>query len=288
MTFDTWPAWAVVMASVSSALLAAAVLASPPRRLVVPNYAGRAVPAVLGLALVPAVILPAVVLASLGPERSLGVPGAAALVALAMAGLAGLADDLSSGGPRGVRGHLASLLSGRPTSGTLKLVVGVAAGIVLAVLLGGGVVRTVAAAVLIGACANVWNALDVVPGRALKWALPPLGVALLAGWSTPPGLVGGAALGAATGVLPFDLLERGMLGDAGSNPLGLAVGFGLAATLPDPAVVLAALAALVLQVAAETVTISRLVEAAPPLRWLDRLGRLPPSPPSGNMKSRGA
>jgi len=37
----------------------------------------------------------------------------------------------------------------------------------------------------------------------------------------------------------------------------------------------AAALALVLQVAAETVTLSRLIDAAPPLAWLDRLGRRP-------------
>jgi UDP-GlcNAc:undecaprenyl-phosphate/decaprenyl-phosphate GlcNAc-1-phosphate transferase len=197
----------------------------------------------------------------------------AAAYAFAATGVAGLVDDLSSPGPRGLRGHLASLLSGRPTTGILKLVVGVAAGIVLAMLLGGGVVRAVAAAVVIAASVNVWNALDVVPGRAIKWSLLPLAVALGAGWTGPAGLLAGATLGAAVGVLPFDLLERAMLGDGGSNPLGLSVGFGLAATLPTPVVVGAAVVALALQAAAETVTISRLVEATGPLRWLDRVGR---------------
>jgi UDP-N-acetylmuramyl pentapeptide phosphotransferase/UDP-N-acetylglucosamine-1-phosphate transferase len=121
----------------------------------------------------------------------------------------------------------------------------------------------------------VWNALDVVPGRAIKWALLPVGVALLAGWNGPAGLVAGSALGAAVGVLPFDLHERGMLGDTGSNPLGLVVGYGLAATLSTAGVVVAAVAVLALQAAAETVTISRLVEGASPLRWLDRVGRRP-------------
>jgi UDP-N-acetylmuramyl pentapeptide phosphotransferase/UDP-N-acetylglucosamine-1-phosphate transferase len=164
-------------------------------------------------------------------------------------------------------------MSGRPTTGILKLAVGVGAGVLLAVLLGGGPLPIAAGAILIASSANIWNALDVVPGRALKWAVVPLGAALLIGWTDSSALLAGAALGAAVGVLPFDLLERGMLGDAGSNPLGLLVGFVLAAVLPEAGVVLAALAALLLQVAAETVTISRLVEATPPLRWLDRLGR---------------
>lgn len=270
----SWAGWAAVLASASSGLIAAGLLRLTPRGFVKPNYAGRPVPAVLGLALVPGLLVGAgVAFWFFWPGPTSALPVIAAFFALGAAGVAGMLDDLSGVGPRGLWGHLSSLLSGRPTTGILKLVVGVAAGVALALLLGGGPVRVVAAAVLIAASVNVWNALDVVPGRAIKWSLPPLAVALLAGWSDPSGLIAGAALGAAVGVLPFDLLERGMLGDAGSNPLGLAVGFGLAATLPTAAVVLGAVAVLGLQVAAETVTISRLVEATAPLRWLDEMGR---------------
>jgi UDP-GlcNAc:undecaprenyl-phosphate/decaprenyl-phosphate GlcNAc-1-phosphate transferase len=133
----------------------------------------------------------------------------------------------------------------------------------------------VAAAVLVAACTNVWNALDVVPGRSLKWGIVVLLLALPRAWLGGGGEVPAAALGAAVAVLPFDLLERGMLGDAGSNPLGFLVGVTLALVLPTPGVVVAAAAAVALQVAAETVTISRLIEAAPLLGWFDRLGRRP-------------
>jgi UDP-GlcNAc:undecaprenyl-phosphate/decaprenyl-phosphate GlcNAc-1-phosphate transferase len=99
-------------------------------------------------------------------------------------------------------------------------------------------------------------------------------VPVLAGaWGTGFGLIAAAALGAAVGVLPFDLLERAMLGDAGSNPLGVLAGAGLAVVLPTAGVVVAAVAAVLMQVAAETVTLSRAIEAVPPLRWFDRLGR---------------
>jgi len=75
-------------------------------------------------------------------------------------------------------------------------------------------------------------------------------------------------------VLPLDLRERGMLGDAGSNPLGFAAGLGLFAVLPDAYVVVAAVCAVALNVLAETVSLSRLIEGVAPLRWLDRLGRM--------------
>jgi UDP-GlcNAc:undecaprenyl-phosphate/decaprenyl-phosphate GlcNAc-1-phosphate transferase len=145
--------------------------------------------------------------------------------------------------------------------------------VVVAVLAAGGPLRVVTTAVLVAACTNLWNALDVVPGRSLKWGIVLLILSLPRAWLGGGGEVQGAALGAALAVLPFDLLERGMLGDAGSNPLGFLVGVALAAVLPTPGLVVAAVVAVALQVAAETVTISRLIEATPPLRWFDALGR---------------
>jgi hypothetical protein len=58
-----------------------------------------------------------------------------------------------------------------------------------------------------------------------------------------------------------------------SNPLGLLAGVGLAVALPTPWLVAAAAVGILLQAAAETVTITRIVETVPPIRWFDRLGR---------------
>ena len=66
-----------------------------------------------------------------------------------------------------------------------------------------------------------------------------------------------------------------MLGDGGANLLGFTIGLGLYVVLADGAVVLAAAIAVVINAVAETVTLSRVIEAIPPLRWFDALGRLP-------------
>jgi UDP-GlcNAc:undecaprenyl-phosphate/decaprenyl-phosphate GlcNAc-1-phosphate transferase len=270
---EAWPGLAVVIGSVSGAALAALSVSTAPERLVRTNHAGRKVPAVLGLAMVGGTVLGALAVALAGGEPGLGSVSVAALVSAVGLALVGLVDDLIGGRERGFRGHLGSAVRLRPTTGLLKLTAGVAAAVVVAVLAAGGPLRVVTTAVLVAACTNLWNALDVVPGRSLKWGIVLLILSLPRAWLGGGGEVQGAALGAALAVLPFDLLERGMLGDAGSNPLGFLVGVALAAVLPTPGLVVAAVVAVALQVAAETVTISRLIEATPPLRWFDALGR---------------
>ncbi len=260
----------------------AIALAPPPLRR--ENFAGRVVPRTLGLALVPAVAL-ALYLVTFIPQLELlpdeGVRpdilrefDLAWLVALAGAlAVVGFLDDLFGEGARGFRGHLGQLRRLRVTTGILKLVTGVAAGALVAYVLREDPLHAVAAGVLVVVATNVWNALDVVPGRALKWAVLALAAPIVLSFTYFGGGFPGALAGVALGLLVWDLRERGMLGDAGSNPLGFLVGVSLAAALPTWGVGVAAGAVLFLQVAAETVTISRLIDAVPPLRWFDRLGR---------------
>jgi hypothetical protein len=268
-----WPLVAVAVAAPTAAVLAAVVIRSAPPSLLVENRMGRVVPAVLGWGLVGGAVigLMAVELLWAGAGKSSALMlGGLALVALLAAGFL---DDLRGRHARGFRGHLGSLIRGRVTTGIVKLVVGLAVGLWLAVWADGGPVRVAVSALLIVVSINLWNALDVVPGRALKWGIVALGPVLAVGLDGSAGVLAGAGLGAAVAVLPFDLRQRGMLGDAGSNPLGLLAGLGLALLLPTWGIAAAAAAALALQVAAETVTISRLIEAVPPVRWFDRLGR---------------
>ena len=126
--------------------------------------------------------------------------------------------------------------------------------------------------VLLAACANVWNGLDVVPGRSLKaFLLPALAFAIWGTTSDAPAVVG--LLVGAIVILPFDLRETAMLGDGGANLLGFAAGIALYDALPEPWVVVATVIAVVLNVVAETVSFSRVIERVPPLRWVDALGR---------------
>jgi hypothetical protein len=161
------------------------------------------------------------------------------------------------------------------TTGILKVLVTVGAAVVTVGLQPPRpVYARLSAIVLVAAAANVWNGLDVRPGRALKaFLVPGLAFAVWGEPATAPPVLG--MLVAAAVVLPLDLRERGMLGDGGSNLLGFAAGIALAGVLPDPWVPVAAAAAVGLNALAETVSFTRVIEASAPLRFLDGLGRRP-------------
>ncbi len=102
-------------------------------------------------------------------------------------------------------------------------------------------------------------------------ALPILAVAGADGRLAGPAIV----VGAVVALLVDDLRERLMLGDTGANVIGGVLGLAVVLTTAPATrtIVLAVVAAL--NVASEVVSFSRVIDAVPPLRWFDRLGRTP-------------
>ena len=226
-----------------------------------------------------------------------GAPGpaatAAVLVAGTVSGAVGFYDDVVGNRPeqkaaKGFKGHLGALREGRVTSGLVKIggvgVAGLAAAALLAADRGGktrgrgGAVRATADVLLgagvIAGTANLVNLLDLRPGRALK-AGALIGAPLTLGRG---GGVAAGTLGASAALLPADLGEDIMLGDAGANALGALLGVALVGKTGTTgrAVALAVLAGLT--AASERISFTKVIQDTPWLRRLDELGRQPPTP----------
>jgi UDP-N-acetylmuramyl pentapeptide phosphotransferase/UDP-N-acetylglucosamine-1-phosphate transferase len=206
-------------------------------------------------------------------------PALAALTAGAVSGAVGLYDDVAGNRPdqktaKGFAGHLGALREGRVTSGLVKIAGVGGAALAASALLTPGRGRRVE--VLLGAgviagTANLLNLLDLRPGRALK-AAAVIGAPLTLGRGG--GLAAGA-LGAGAALIPDDLNEEIMLGDAGANALGALLGVALAARTGPAgrAIALAVLAGLT--AASEKVSFTKVIQDTPWLRTIDELGRRP-------------
>jgi Glycosyl transferase family 2 len=168
--------------------------------------------------------------------------------AVVVATAAGLADDLWSGPERGFSAHLRA----GGTTGVLKLVA--------IPLAGFAATRRLSGALLIGLAANFLNQLDTRPGRALK-------AYLLASFAID------APRGIAVLLLPYDLRERTMLGDCGSNALGALLGLSSVNRFGGRARWLAIGALAGLTALGERRSLGELIERTPGLAELDRLGR---------------
>ncbi|MCM4083963.1 hypothetical protein [Paractinoplanes hotanensis] len=242
------------------------------------NFHGRTVTLAGG----PALAAGATAAAALGAGS--GRLAAAAVTAGAVSGAVGLYDDIAGNRPeqkaaKGFAGHLGALREGRITSGLVKIAGVGAAGLVAGALVGsnrpsrlGRTTDVLLGAGVVAGLANLVNLLDLRPGRAIK-AGAILGAPLAVGRR---GGIAAGALGASAALLPDDLGEEIMLGDAGANALGALLGVALIARC-GPGGRLAALTVLgALTAASEKISFTQVINDTPWLRALDELGRRPP------------
>lgn len=255
------------------------------------NYRGHQVPVAAGVVLVAAVITVEAVWRVIdvvgdGPSTD-GLSEASRLMTLLVVigfGLLGAFDDVAAhGDTRGFKGHLTSMGRGRLTTGGLKLAVGGLLAVIPVSASGVDDLGTlVLGALVVALAANLGNLFDRAPGRTTKVSLL-LGAVLVV--ATPAidrplltGLV--IVLGAGLGLLLPDLREELMLGDAGANVLGAALGLGVVLTTGPLAQGVVLVILVVLNLASERVSFSRVIDGFGPLRVLDRAGRQPPPPQS--------
>jgi UDP-GlcNAc:undecaprenyl-phosphate/decaprenyl-phosphate GlcNAc-1-phosphate transferase len=190
----------------------------------------------------------------------------------------GLLDDALGGGAaekahRGWRGHARAVAAGRFSTGAIKA----AGGLALAAYAVSGRGREgldyVADVALLLLATNLFNLLDLRPGRSAK-AFVLLGAGLTIGtrdleplWTL--GLFAGAVL--VVGL--YDLRERTMLGDAGSNVIGALAGLWIVLALDSTGQLIALMVMIVFTVYGEFRSIGALIEKTPLVRQLDSLGR---------------
>jgi UDP-N-acetylmuramyl pentapeptide phosphotransferase/UDP-N-acetylglucosamine-1-phosphate transferase len=246
------------------------------------NYRERLLPAPFGVLALAAALIALIPLMLLGRLASAGVfhPEALPIAVYALGVLAlGLVDDVF-GEPageravhRGWRGHGAAALRGELSTGTLKAAGSLGLALFAMSFLGLSNGRWLLAAAVLVLATNVFNLLDLRPGRSTK-AFVLLGAALGIGsadarplWSL--GLFAAPALVAGF----YDLRERAMLGDTGANLLGALAGLWLVLTLSSTGQLVALALLAVITVYGELRSISELVERTPGLRELDSWGR---------------
>jgi UDP-N-acetylmuramyl pentapeptide phosphotransferase/UDP-N-acetylglucosamine-1-phosphate transferase len=247
------------------------------------NYRDRELPFPFGVLIIAAALLALIPLTLLQVLASTDVfhPETLPIFVYASGVLAlGLIDDTLGedgrlGRPeiRGWRGHITALLHGELSTGVLKAVGSLGLALFAIARLGLSDGRWLLAVAVLVLATNAFNLLDLRPGRATK-AFVLLGLGLSIG-SGGPRQLWSLGLFAAPALLAglYDLRERAMLGDTGSNLLGALAGLWLVLTLSTLGQLIALGLLLALTIYGELRSISDLIERTPLLRQLDSLGR---------------
>lgn len=246
------------------------------------NYRGRSLAFPLGAVLATTALVALAPLAFLNdradldlldPELRRWIP-----YLLGVAFLGFLDDSLGQGAqpdaPRGWRGHAQALREGRLSTGAIKAIGALA--LAAYVVSGRGLqsFEYLAEVALLILATNLFNLLDLRPGRAEK-ALVLLGLGLCIGaWTAEPVELLGIFLGPVLVGAWFTLGERAMLGDTGSNLVGAIAGVWLLTTLDESGRLIALAVVAAITIYGELRSISKAIESIPPLRSLDSLGRV--------------
>jgi UDP-GlcNAc:undecaprenyl-phosphate GlcNAc-1-phosphate transferase len=258
------------------------------------NYRGTPVAFPAGIAIVVAAMLALAPLSLLQELAGWDVfrPGVeTAVMYVVGVALLGLLDDLIGSGvlvprlrdadvppppplPRGWRGHAKAIAGGRLSTGALKAAGSL--GLALFVLRDSGRTKPeyLLAVALVVLTTNLFNLLDLRPGRSAKALLLLGGALTIASTDVNPLWALGLFVGPIVALVPLDLRERAMLGDTGSNAIGAVAGLWLVLTLSTTAQAIALAVVLLVTVYGEFRSISALIERTPGLRHLDSLGRI--------------
>jgi UDP-GlcNAc:undecaprenyl-phosphate GlcNAc-1-phosphate transferase len=246
-----------------------------------PNFRGRTVAFPSGAVLVACSLLALAPLAILDDRADLDLLDPELrrwMVYVLGVALLGLLDDALGRGaaadaPRGWRGHAEAVLAGRFSTGAIKA----AGALALAAYAVSGRGREgldyVADLALLLLTTNLFNLLDLRPGRAEKAFALLLAGLCLGAWTGEPLELLGIFIGPVLVGAAFTVRERAMLGDTGSNLVGALAGISLLVTLGDDGRLIALAIVTALTVYGEFHSISETIERVPPLRWLDSLGR---------------
>lgn len=191
----------------------------------------------------------------------------------------GFIDDmLGKRDVTGFKGHFKALFKGRLTTGGLKAVGGGIIAVYLALAnptaaADLGVMEVIMDILIIALFANLLNLLDLRPGRAIKGFLLFLVIIAVLALGQLEWMLIAPLLGAVTYYFRTDLKAMAMMGDAGSNVLGLSLGYLCVINLGLTPRIIILIFLVAMHLYAEKYSLTETIERIPLLRAADELGR---------------
>jgi len=195
----------------------------------------------------------------------------------------GFMDDVfGSREASGLKGHFKKLLLERElTTGALKALMGGLVALIIALgvrpatvsweLFLGLILHTLLVALSI----NAVNLLDLRPGRAAKGFLAGAVILAVIGWRQPALGLLWLMVGSVLAYLPHDLKAKVMMGDTGSNALGVTIGIISVWVLPWQWKLVYLVFLISFHIFTEKYSLTQVIEKNKFLKYIDMLGRQP-------------
>lgn len=233
------------------------------------NYQGIDIPVSVGLTFPMAVMGIYFLYAGFGYYQSAYQLFLLSIVSISFLGF--IDDILGKRDTLGFKGHFGALFKGRLTTGGLKALGGGMIALFVAFFLSAGFLDIVLNTLILALFTNMLNLLDLRPGRAIKGFLFFLIILLLTAAVDYTLLA--PLLGAVLCYFYYDLKARAMMGDAGSNVLGFALGYLAVSGLELQGRVIVLVFLILMHIYTEKYSLTKTIENNKILKYIDQLGR---------------
>lgn len=237
------------------------------------NYRGEMIPVGMGIAFIPALMVNSAILTYFNIEHDRLLLIFVLLFAVMDMAFAGIMDDaIGNRDVTGLKGHFLSMFKGRLTTGGFKAVLGGFIGIVVSAAVADNILGVVVGTLVVALATNFMNLLDLRPGRAIKvYLIISILVLIFAGdfnrqlyMLLLPGVVS---------YFIFDLKALSMMGDAGSNVLGVFIGVMIVISFSIQVQLVCLVGLIAIHVLTEKYSLTKLIEQNSVLNFIDKLGR---------------
>ena len=238
-----------------------------------PNYKKDMIPVSMGIVFLPMLIINAIILAYFTTNFKDMLHIFIFLFGLVSMFFAGILDDIiGNRDVSGLKGHFKSLLNGKLTTGGFKALFGGFIGLVISIAISKNIYDIVINTLIIALSTNLMNLLDLRPGRAIKGYLV-ISIVLL---FTLGEYTRNLLLLIFPNVIAYfnqDLKAKAMMGDTGSNVLGISMGilFVMGYSLKVRLIWLAFL--IFIHILTEKYSLTKIIESNKFLNFIDKLGR---------------
>ncbi|WP_300279900.1 glycosyl transferase [Peptacetobacter sp.] len=238
-----------------------------------PNYKKDMIPVSMGIVFIPMLVIASIILAYFDRDLNHMKYLFMFLFAVLSMSFAGIMDDIiGNRNVSGLKGHFKSLFKGTLTTGGFKALYGGFVGLLISVVLTNSIPEIILNTLIVALSTNLMNLMDLRPGRAIKVYLLIMLVMIF----TLTGFNKVLMCLLVPSVLAYfnqDLKAKCMMGDAGSNVLGISIGifmvYGYSINIK-----IAWLGFLIaIHIFTEKYSLTEIIEKNKVLNFLDRLGR---------------
>jgi len=238
-----------------------------------PNYKKDMIPVSMGIVFLPMLIINSIILAYFTTDFKNMLYIFIFLFGVISMFFAGILDDIiGNRDVSGLKGHFKSLLNGKLTTGGFKALFGGFIGIIISITISKNIYDIVINTLIIALSTNLMNLLDLRPGRAIKGYLLISIVFLF----TLGAYIKNILLLILPNVIAYfnqDLKAKAMMGDTGSNVLGISIGilFVIGYSLKVRVIWLVFL--IFIHILTERYSLTKIIESNKFLNFIDKLGR---------------